>query len=397
MITVTKKPPVVALCDNVMFFEFTTNLPQETEGVYLLIQPWYSSNNEVLGTDILFPVVPGSAVTDLHEFLRNGLFAIKQFVFPEQGNAPWNLRPGLIREYKLKIQEIYTSAGQEMVTTSWLEQRFVLRGKIPDWRKQAFYAQYGSFLEWINSTHSFLTFSPKTLVTAKEQVQKLGLLVYWSTQAGERLNLKIEVVFTDSTTANFISSQQSAVITRYAVVEFAVGYSVLNLGDWSVANHPGKTIAQYSVTAMSGSTAVSETRTYLLDCRSHIGNHQFIFANSAGYYDTFLATGETELNSKFEYDVVKDMSLNLSAYPQKFQFQVTSDHIHTCRSGFFDAGMAEYLSEFFESFERYEIIGSSLVPVVLFNTKILRKRDNENLFSVEFEYMHAVNQKIEAE
>jgi len=397
MITVTKKPPVVALCDNVMFFEFTTNLPQETEGVYLLIQPWYSSNNEVLGTDILFPVVPGSAVTDLHEFLRNGLFAIKQFVFPEQGNAPWNLRPGLIREYKLKIQEIYTSAGQEMVTTSWLEQRFVLRGKIPDWRKQAFYAQYGSFLEWINSTHSFLTFSPKTLVTAKEQVQKLGLLVYWSTQAGERLNLKIEVVFTDSTTANFISSQQSAVITRYAVVEFAVGYSVLNLGDWSVANHPGKTIAQYSVTAMSGSTAVSETRTYLLDCRSHIGNHQFIFANSAGYYDTFLATGETELNSKFEYDIVKDMSLNLSAYPQKFQFQVTSDHIHTCRSGFFDAGMAEYLSEFFESFERYEIIGSSLVPVVLFNTKILRKRDNENLFSVEFEYMHAVNQKIEAE
>ncbi|MFH1118268.1 MAG: hypothetical protein V1775_00485 [Bacteroidota bacterium] len=397
MITVTRKPPVVALCDNVMFFEFTTNLPQGTENVYLLIQPWYALNNDVLGTDILFPAVPGSAVTDLHEYLRTGLFAFKQFVFPEQGNVPWSLRPALIKEYKLKIQEIYFANGQELIITSWLEQRFVLRGKIPEWKKQVFYAQNTSFLDWQNSTHSFLTFSPKTLITSPSQMQKLGFFVYWNCQTGERLNLKIDVVFTDSTVAGFTTTQQSAALTRFAVVEFAVGYSILNLPDWSATNHPGKTIAHYSVTAMSGSVAVSETRTYLMDYRRHIGSHQFIFANSIGYYDTFLATGETELNSSFEYDNVNDCSLNLYANPEKFQFRVTSEHIHTCRSGFMSAEMALYMAEFFESFERYEVIGSSLIPVVLFKTKTLRARDNENMFFVEFEYQHTVYQKVETE
>lgn len=397
MITVTRKPPLVALCDNVMFFEFTTNLPEGTENVYFLIQPWYAINNEVLGTDILFPAVPGSAVTDLQEYLRNGLFALKQFVFPEQGHVPWNLRPALSKQYKLKIQEIYIENGQEMITTTWLEQRIVLRGKIPDWKKQAFYARYTSFLEWQNSSHSFLTFSPKTLITSPTQIQKLGLLVYWNCQTDEKLNLKVDVVFTDSTQDSFTTSQQSAVLARFSVVEFAVGYSILNLPDWSATNHPGKTIAQYSVTAMSGSTAVSETRTYLLDYRLHIGSHQFIFANSVGYYDTFLATGETELNSSFEYDNVNDCNLDLYASPEKFQFHVTSEHIHTCRSGFISAEMALYMAEFFESFERYEVIGSSLVPVVLFKNKILRARDNEHMFFIEFEYQHAVYQKVETE
>ena len=105
MITVTKKPPVIALCDNTMLFELTTDLISGTEEVFILLEPWYSATGQVLGSEVLYPAVPGAAECNLSEYLRSGMFALKLFVFPEQGNIPWNAHAGLIKEYKLKIQE----------------------------------------------------------------------------------------------------------------------------------------------------------------------------------------------------------------------------------------------------------------------------------------------------
>lgn len=396
MITVTKKPPVIALCDNTMLFELTTDLISGTEDVFILLEPWYSATGQVLGSEVLYPAVPGAAECNLSEYLRSGMFALKQFVFPEQGNIPWNAYAGLIKEYKLKIQECYTDGnGDPVVTTSWLENRYVVRGKIPKWKWAAFYGQYTSFLDWISTAKAFLTFAPATQRTAVEQVQKLYLPVWWATQSGEKLNLKVDVTFTDGTTGTFTTAQETAELQRYTIIEFGVGYTLLNLPNWANSNHPGKTIYSYSVTAMAGSTARSETRTYIVERNPRIGERQFIFANSVGGYDTLLAVGRSETNSEYMYDVVSQQSPGVQALAEKKQLFVNDTDVHTCRTGYFDAQTAEYLAEFFLSTERYEISGSNLIPVVLRNAKVLRRRDSENEYFAEFDYEHALNQKVE--
>lgn len=396
MITVTKKPPVIALCDNPMYFEFTTDLEAGTDGVFFLIEPWYTSGGLVTGTEALYPPVPGAADVDLSEYLRRDMFAIKQFVFPEQGNIPWNAKAGLIKEYKIKIQECwFDEDGDPVVVTSWLENRYVVRGKIPRWKKAAFYARWSSYLEWISTEKAFLTFAPKTLITKVDQMQKLFLPIWWETTSGERLKLKVDVLFTDGTNANFTTTQETGDLSRYTIIEFGVSYSLLNLSSWATTNHPGKTIAKYDVTALSGETAVSETRTYIMDYTKSLGKREFLFANSAGGYDTMVATGISELNAEYKYENANQQSPGVQNLPEKTQTFVDDSNTHTCRTGYINAAMAEYLAEFFISPERYEVEGSALIPIVLKDSKIMHKRDSENLFYAEFDYEYALNQKVE--
>lgn len=393
MITVTKKSPVVALCDNPMLFEFTTDLPSGTDDMFILVQPWFSSDNTVAGEEKLFPPLPGAADVYLQEYLRTGLTSLKQFVFPEQGNAPW-LSRNLIREYKLRIQECYMDDGDPVVVTSWLEDRYVVRGKIPRWISAYFYSRWTSYWDWVVSQKAFLTFSPKTLYTRPEQMQKLYFMVYWANQAGEKLTLKLNIRFTDGTTADYAPAQETAEISRYEIYEFSVGPSVLGLINWAATNHPGKEIAGYRVTVMSGSTAVSETRSYILNHAVDAGI-EIIFANSAGGYDTLLAYGKNELQSEYDFENVDQQSPGVSNLPEKVQHYSGNKIVRTCRTGYISAEMAQYMPELFESKERYEVSGSALVPIVLLNAKVVTAKDNENLFYAEFEYEYALNQKVE--
>ena len=399
MITVTKKPPVISLCDNVMLFEFTTDLEAGTDGVFLLIQPWYYDPHGPIGEEILYPAVPGAADTDLSEYLRRDMFAIKQFAWPEQGNIPWNAHSGLIKKYKIQVQECWfdESGDPVILTTIPIANHFVVRGKIPKWKWAAFYAQYNSFYHWITTASPFLTLAPKTQRVKVDQVQKLYLPIVWDPSSGDTLKIKVDIIFTDGTDDTFTTTQQTGDLDllRNAIIEFGVSYSLLNLSSWANTNHPGKTIYSYAVTAMSGSTVRSETRTYIVDRDQRIGQRQFLFSNSVGGYDSLMATGRNELTSNYSYDTVRQQSPGIQALAEKKQLNVDELNIHTCRTGYFNAEMAEYMAEFFLSEERYEISGSTLIPIILENSKVLRKRDSENEFYAEFDYQYALNQKVE--
>jgi len=396
-VTITKKPPVVALCDNVMLFEFTTDLLQGTENVYLLVQPIYTDGEILTGTDKLYPEVPGSIQADLSEYLRSGLQSLKQFVYPEQGNAPWNDRTDLVKEYKIKVQECYTDGnGDEVIITSTpLENRFALRGKIPRWLKQKFYAENNNYLAHLINNKAFLTFAPKTRFTTTSMMQKLGFLVTWVPEAGEKLKLKIDLVFTDGSTASYTTTQESAVLSVYSLIEFSVGYAPLAIATYVDNNYPLKTVDSYSLTVMLGEVVKSEKRTFVIDRTSHKGDHCFIFANSAGYYDTWLAKGSSDLSSSFEYDVVNQQRVGVTNNQEEAVADVSSADVITCRSGYFNQEFAEYLAEFFESREIYEDMGTYLVPVVINNARILRKKDSETFYSVEFEYRPLNTHKVE--
>ncbi len=396
MITVTKMPPVVALSDNPMLFEFTSDdLPAGASNNYIEVQPWYNAPSDLLGTEVVHLPAIGTGYVELSEYLRSGLFAPKRFLFPEVIPVPWNPR-NRIRSYQLNIKEVYTLAGSQVEVNTELQNRRVIRGKIPRWKRAAFYASYTSFFNWVSTTKSFLTLSPKTLVTRTNQMQKLYFLVYWTPSVGETLTLKVDVSFTDGSKHTYTPAQSTPELAYTQVIEFPVGYAALDLKSWAATNHAGKKIAAYQVTAMSSATAVSESRMYILDNRGKNGI-QFVFSNSVGGYDTLMATGVNELSSDYEFENVDQQSPGVQNLPEKVQMSVTDKIVRTCRTGYFNTEIAEYIAEFFESDERYEISGSTLIPIVLRNAKILRKKDNEHLFFAEFDCEHALHQKVEIE
>ncbi|MBW6491865.1 MAG: hypothetical protein K0B15_11805 [Lentimicrobium sp.] len=394
MITFIKKPLIVALCDNPMIFRIATDLPTGTENISVYIDPYYSVNNIYLGREVLYPAPLGTADVDLSDYFISGLQQTKQFHFPEQGNVPWSIRPNLCKQYKLLINETWGENSQHHTT---LEQRYVVKGKIPEWKKNSFYAQYTSFLQWVISAKSFLTFSPDSIQTKKEQIQKLYFLVYWLPQTGKFLNLKVNLYFTDNTTNVYYPAQQTVEINAYNIIEFSVGYSILNLGYYISQNHPGKILESYDVTVMNLTEEVSQTKTFLMDYKINLAERQFIFANSLAGYDTFLATGISELTSEYDYINVDQQSPGLLELPnKKTGFIKTSEYI-TARTGYVSADTIFWLAEFFESKEVYEIIGSNLYQIVFHDSKILRKKDSTNIFFAEFEYEYSIKQYVETE
>jgi len=396
MITFNKKPPVVCLCDNPAFFRITTDLPSGTENIVIYIDPYYTTGNVLLGEELMYLAPEGTGEIELSEYLRKGLQATRQFVFPEQGNVSWSARSGLVKEYKIRTNE---TSGIEVPVTNveWLEDRYVMRGKIPRWKKQSFYGRWNSFLQWISSDKAFLTFSPSTLITTPTMVQKLYFPVYWAPDAGTHLTLRIRLYFTDGTDDEYTPSQDTAEIGIYEVIEFSVGYSVLGLANLIATSFPGKKLDSYDVTVINVDVAVSQVKTYKMDYTAHEGERQFIFANSLPGYDTFLATGEGQLESEFEYDVVNQQSPGLSELPEKKTAFIKSVDIVKASTGYLSAEMAEYMAEMFESTEVYEIIGTNLYPVIFKNVRIRRKEDNSNLRYFDFEYEYANNQFVEAE
>ncbi|MHC1775723.1 MAG: hypothetical protein AB9834_09950 [Lentimicrobium sp.] len=394
MISFSKKPLLVSLCDNPMLFRLTTNLPVGTENIVLYVEPYYSVGNVYLGQDVLYPAPLGSVDVDLGEYLRQGLQITKQFHFPEQGHVPWTTRTNLIKQYKIRTNENW---GENMAQEGLLEARYVLKGKIPSWKKASFYARWNSLMEWITTERAFLTFAPDNMVTMPYMVQKLYFLVYWHPQGGTFLSLQIGLHFTDGSTAIYIPNQQTSELSAYQVIEFSVGYSILNLGDYTNLNYPGKIIEYYTVTVMNSMEPVSGTHTYVMDYNVHLAEHQFIFANSLAGYDTFMATGISETISEFEITNVDQQSPGVLELPAKKTAFVKHSENITARSGYISGEIANYLAEFFESKEVYEIIGGNLFPVVFHDVKVIRRKDSANLFYAEFEYEYAVNQYVETE
>jgi len=394
MLTFVKKPPVVSLCENPMIFQVATNLSSAYENIIVYVEPYYSDGNILTGKDMIYLEPGGTGLIDLSEYLGSGLQKTRNFVFPEQGNVSWLSRENLVKQYKVRFNEC-SGWDNPACTSWWIENRYVVKGKIPKWKKAAFYARWTSFLDWVTTDMAFLSFSPKTLVTAPDVIQKLYFLVYWSPQATSRLSLKIDLIFTDGSTAVFVPSQTTGLLSSFQVIEFSVGYTVLGLSNEISSKHPGKILDYYEVTVMEGETIRSETRRYEMDYAFHAGAHQFFFACSPGGYDTFRTTGEAQLNSEFEITSVSQQSPGHLSLPEKKTAFVKSTDVITAKSGYISAEFAEYIAEMFESTEAYEVMSYGLVPVVFHNVKLMRKHDNSNLYSFEFEYEHSIIQFVE--
>lgn len=394
----TKHPPTVALCDNPMKFEFTTDLDPGSENVNVIISPKYTGASAAIGSEIAYPPAVGIAEVFLGEYLRFNFYGEplnrKLFTFPDL-NIAYLVWTNLCKKYEV-LAAVGSGYDPPLYFNVLLENLYVMRGKVPEWIYDKFYSENTSFWNWIVTNKSFLTFAPSSVPTTTTQLQKLYFLVYYTPISGDTLNIKVTCTFTDGSTGNFITTKATAAIEQFRVYEFHTSWYALGIEAWRKANYSDKTVYSYQVEVIDNhNTIVSEARHYVLDYLPHLAEHQFIFANNAGAYDTFLTTGLSLTETEFEVET-EDVKNLVHLERNKATLRINTSETIKTSTGWMSKDRLNYLSEMLSSVEVYEITADQLVvPVVWKNMSVIRKNDKHGLYAVQLEYAFAHYQFIE--
>ena len=121
---------------------------------------------------------------------------------------------------------------------------------------------------------------------------------------------------------------------------------------------------------------------------------EFIFANSyIEAYDTFRFTGKAETNLELENYIVNKIAYD-SELKTIEQYRSIISETFKASTGWINEQTLHYLDEFLHSEDRYEIINGRLYPVYLLSSKIFRKKDGENLYSLEIEYARSFKEEF---
>lgn len=381
MITYLNRPPRVVLSENPAIVRLSSSLTG-VENLHLKVSVIMSST---IGTDVLYPPEGGSAETDISDYLQ-ALFSrqspYSHFTLPDNP-AAWAAVDNLIRNYTVEVGE--GQGDPPSYVYSLLQNRYVLPGRMPLWKHNSFYAQYASVWQWIITVKPFLTLAPKVRFTKPAQTQKLYWLCDYAPAEGHTISLKINLRFNDGTSADWVKTNFSGTLTQYAIYQFHTGYNSLGIPAKIAADYPGLEVISYSVTAIDGETAVSETREYIVNSKLTPGSIELAFRNSLGTFDTVMLNGIGELNMDFDPENVNIHGTS-AGYPLSRTLRTEANAKVKASTGWITADERLYMSELLTSREVYQIAGSKLYPVVITAQGVTLSRDRDYLSAVNIEF-----------
>jgi len=142
----------------------------------------------------------------------------------------------------------------------------------------------------------FLTRCPDKKIVGPEQPEYLYYFLH-DTLVSE-FEVEVKVFFTDLTNQTIIAYTQAVADFDY-IWKIPCGYKQLNLA----AVNPAKTVKYYEVklndTTPDPNSAISQTRTFVLDYKYYKTQRYIHFLNSLGGYDSFRCIGEASLSGEY--------------------------------------------------------------------------------------------------
>lgn len=395
MITLIDKPPKVCLSENPAIVKMSSDISGYINQ-RLIVDFAFPGIAYATASDRLYVSSNEVVQIDISEYLRSVYFAQRNpsviFTIPEYGK-PWAEVPDICKKYSVFIRE-RSDDGPANVDLN-IEDRWVLPGKIPVWMNQEFYSKASSFWNWINGTKPFLTFAPSLLPTTKAQVQKLYWLCFYVPFSGNLPELKINLHFSDGTTAEYNKSGLTGTLKQFSVYQFFTGYTALDIQTKVDADYPGKEVIAYDITVMDIS-AVSKTQSYYLNTFEHEAEHQLAFKNSFGVFDTIMLTGEASMEREYSSEMVK---VHNPTRGMPLQRNIRSEVTEKVKAstGWLSSERRLYLAELLNSSEVYEIVGNKLFPVAMLKQTVGASRDNEELQAETIEYQRVQSYFTERE
>jgi hypothetical protein len=336
---------------------------------------------EFLNEDRIPPDATGLVEFDLHDLFGPELAA--EHTWPEIAETYYAKRANHIKQYQLFYAELYENSVNKL--TAYANSVYAILGSFDYKMMAALNGVAYSFMDFIVTYKSFLTWQPTSKTINTTQPEKLFYLVFNDITT---LELHIKVYYDDNTDSGDCLLETVTPVARYEVYEFMVGYSQINFSDLDPGYNPGdKTVIKYDIWLEDDADNVqSQTRTFTLETKTFRNERIYLFRNSFGAMDTLRATGrKTQLN---EYDRLL-LERNHVGFSLQEQYQVLERSVFTINSGWLTFSQRNWLRELLLSREAYEIIGGYKFPIIISDDKREFRDDDAYLYSLEINYKYA--------
>lgn len=302
---------------------------------------------------------------------------------PTYGLAAITLCTGILRRYKIRYAEKYSSVTDEYMGVTESSVCYVLKGGISFIEER--YAP--TFLTgYITSNQKFLTWQPRTKTVVQSQPEYLNFFVPSSTTT---IKLKAKLYYTDNTTLTVTALTKTPTVQNELYI-LPVGYTEI------IAPSATKTVSKYQVWVENQSDVVkSEVFTYKLTAKTEIDQHLFLFESSLGAWETLRTSGEQVKAVAIETQIAQRQNeiLTYTSLGEFEKFDATGTSTFTQSTGFKTKEDIDWLEDLLYSKNVVEVIGGEHLPVIINTAGITKYKTRDNLYAFTFEYAYAFNNK----
>ena len=363
-----------------------TNLP-DVQFYGLGIQIWKYDElgeTELVGEDKLLVDYRGEAIFRIQEYLHGLLKG--GFHFPEELDEWVKKVVGYVGKYMVRVYDSYWND----IANKWTnlsskssEDYWALKGMLGNYKLALMNEENTGW--WAKHVEGmrFLNFYPEEKIVDERMPEKLYYIVSDSAVTG--VKLKVKLYYQDGW-SKIVTLTKDLTVAKYDVLELMVGMWMLKVD----SIEPGRTLMYYQVwLADQEGGQISEVRSYRIDRKEYAHARYFLFKNSLGNFEVLRTTGEQEKNAEIERTMVQVVLPDGFKLTDKELKQVDAigTEVYSLNSGWVSKAVIDYLQDFSQSPEVYQIINNRLYPITLISTKHFMWKDNEYLYSLDFEFV----------
>lgn len=300
-----------------------------------------------------------------------------EHTWPEVPATYHALRSNHIKQYTIYYAERYDNVVRRL--TSYSNVVYAILGAFDYKMVAALNGQDYSYLDFIITYKSFLTWQPASKTINLTQPEKLFFLVFNDISSAV---VHIRVYYTDGTDSGDQELETISSVDQYTVYELMVGYSQIDFSKWIE-----KAILKYEIWLEDNAGNVqSQTREFILETKTFRHERIFLFRNSFGAMDTFRATGRKTQRNEYERMVIES---NHEGFSIQDQYLALERSVFTVNTGWLTFAQRNWLRELLLSREVYEIIGDYKFPIIIQDEKRDFMDDDNYLYSLEINYKYA--------
>jgi hypothetical protein len=224
---------------------------------------------------------------------------------------------------------------------------------------------------------------------------QMEFLNYLQVQSPEPVTLMVRVtIFYTDWSYDLLSLPYAEInnVGYMNTVYFPVGYNQLGIQSWVDDFGAGRTVQYYYVTIYCNAVNYSKVYKFEVD-HSCVENPRYLWIRNAfGFLEVVRTSGKSEQNNELKPEVAQTDGITL---PDKIAWNIARTDSVKVNSGWLSPLQVQWLSDLLETTEAYELIGTSLQPIVFKDIKIPVIHDGEYQYSVDIEYEYAYTTPIE--
>lgn len=336
-----------------------------------------SLSDELLGEDMLDVDDNLQAYFDIAEYIRAEV--ISDFTFPESSDCLIKHPESMVKLYVRRAEMYGNIPAVKALEVE--DSVYAIVGGI-DFTRLAVYNTAGtSWYDRFIYNKMFLTWQSKTKYISTDQTEKLYFLN--KSESAITLNLVAKLYWSNGLSQSQVVDTLDC--TYPGIVECNVGYSNLTDPDPDL-------LTKYEIWIEDAAgLVISEKRTFYIDHNSYPYKRYLIFENSLGGWDTVRFLGKTTREAVYQRQISSTINeYNFSLEDgQVVQGKALESLKQQMNTGWISASYKDYLRELMVSRQVYEIYGNMLLPVVVTNSDLFISKDDETLYNMKVELLHA--------